>query len=72
MKVVQGNTNEPAQAIIDRAGIETIDIGWASTQWRYEGKTIKRPMVNRWEEVALEEFGIKVEYIDEAQQVIQF
>lgn len=56
MKVVQGTINEPAQAIIDR----------------YEGKTIKRPMVNRWEEVALEEFGIKVEYIDEAQQVIQF
>lgn len=62
MKIVKGTHDEPAQAIIDRAGIETVHHDWAPTQLIYEGKSIKRPLVNRWEEVALEEFGIKVEY----------
>lgn len=63
-KVVQGSRKEPANAIIERAGIETVNHDWAPTQWIYEGKAIKRPIVNRLEAVAFEEFGIKIEYID--------
>lgn len=64
MKTVEASRDEPAQDIIDRAGIETVHNDWAPTQWIYEGKAIKRPLVNRWEEVALEEFGIEIKYID--------
>lgn len=62
MKTVYGTQDEPAQAIIDRAGIQTVHHDWAPTQWIYEGKVIQRPIINRWEAVALEEFGIRIVY----------
>jgi hypothetical protein len=64
LKIVKASHDEPANAIIERAGIETVHHDLAPTQWIYEGKVIQRPLVNRWEAVALEEFGIKVEYTD--------
>lgn len=66
MKTVYGTHDEPANAIIERAGIETVHNDWAPTQWIYAGKAIKRPFVNRWEEVVKEEFGIEIVYTGQA------
>lgn len=69
MKTVKASEEEPACDIIERAGIQVIDLGVNNNTvfFEYEGKRIVRPPVNRWEEVVLEQFGINIEYAERAQ-----
>lgn len=66
MKTVTASEEEPACDIIERAGIEVIDLGVNNSTvfFEYEGKRIVRPPIHRWEEVVFEQFGIKIEYED--------
>lgn len=69
MKTIQASQEEIANDIIERAGIEVIDLGVNNSTvfFEYEGKRIVRPPVYRWEEVVFEQFGIKIEYAEKAQ-----
>lgn len=63
-RVVEASRDEAANRIIKRAGIYTIYKDDKTVMWEYRGKVIDRPIVNRWEEVALTEFEIEIKYID--------
>lgn len=64
MKTVTASIHEAANRIIKRAGIGTIYEN-GLVKWEYRGKVIDRPIVNRWEEVALREFDIEIKYTDD-------
>lgn len=69
MKTIHASDTEPANDIIARAGIETIDLGVNNNTvfWEYGGKRIVRPTYRRWEDVALEQFGILIVYTENIQ-----
>ena len=63
---VYATENEPANDIIARIGIETTE-NLTQTWWTFNGETIVRPAVHRWESVVLEKWDIEVVYVSKSQ-----
>lgn len=64
MKIITATQTEPANEIIKRAGIVTTGVKWNEQFWTYNGITVPRPSVNKWEKECFRIFGIKIKYVN--------
>lgn len=65
--IVHASTDESANEIIERAGVETIRTDSGLVFWRYRDHTVERPDARYWKERLLEHFNIQIEYQDKNQ-----